>query len=329
MSISQLKCRICDNTENNKEHIATEMMYGTKEKFSYTECGKCGCVQISQIPSNLSTYYPSNYDSQPFKLNTKEKIKLVLKSFLIKKRFSSLGIYRKLFSYYQGYPFIDFLVVNDHLKLATRILDVGCASGGLLMQLKYLGFKFAKGIDPFISSDIYYSDEILVHKKYLSDVNETYDLIMLNHSFEHMENPEKSLGNINQILSSEGCAFIRVPVASSFAWKNYGVNWVQMDVPRHLYLHTVESMKALAMKTGFEIVSIHFDSTEFQFWGSEQYIADIPLDSEKSHWSFKSRLFKKSSIFTKQQIKEYKSRAMQLNEQEQGDQACFVLKKRI
>jgi 2-polyprenyl-3-methyl-5-hydroxy-6-metoxy-1,4-benzoquinol methylase len=311
--ISKIKCRVCGNLDGNKEHIVAEMMYGMKDKFSYTECAKCGCLQISQIPSNLSNYYPSNYYSYQFKLNTKEKIKIFLKAFLMSNKL--------WYTNTQEFLLIDFLCQNDFLKSKTKVLDVGCGAGFILLQLKYLGFNLLQGIDPFISSKIDYGNGVSIDKKYLHEVDEVYDLVMLNHSYEHMVDPAQSLLDISRILSHDGFVSIRIPIAS-FAWQHYGVNWVQIDAPRHVYLHTIESMNILAMKTGFEIVSSYFDSTEFQFWGSEQYAEGIALTSEKSY------LLDKSNIFTKIQIKEYSDKAQELNEKAAGDQACFILKKK-
>ncbi len=310
---SKIECRICGNLDGNKEHIVTEMMYGMKDEFSYTECKKCGCLQISQIPSNLSSYYPSSYYSYQFKLNIKEKIKFFIKAFLMENKL--------WYTSTQEFLLIDFLVQNGFLKSTSKVLDVGCGAGFVLLQLKYLGFKFLHGIDPFIPSRIDYGNGVSIDKKQWNEVDETYDLVILNHSYEHMVDPVQSLLDIHRIISSNGCVSIRIPIAS-FAWQHYGVNWVQIDAPRHIYLHTIESMKILAMKTGMEIVGSYFDSTEFQFWGSEQYVKGIALNSEKSY------LLDKSNTFTKLQIKGYSDKAKDLNEKSQGDQACFVLKKK-
>ncbi len=317
---NQLNCRICSNLDGNKYHVVSEMMYGTKDKFNYIECNKCGCLQIESPPEDMFKYYQSDYYSFQFTLDLKNRIKLIMRSFLIGRRLSKNKFIKKIFSSYQIYPFIDFLYGNGYLTHDAKILDIGCGSGSLLLQLKYLGFKFLKGIDPFIDIDIDYNNGVSVDKKYIHDVDETYDAIILNHSFEHMEFPGKVLSDINRILTPNGHAIIRIPVAS-FAWKHYGVNWVQLDAPRHLYLHTVESMRLLSIKNGLQIVNVNFDSSEFQFCGSDQYVAGIPLIDKNSYW------FGKSNMFTKQQINDYKLKAAQLNTQDQGDQACFVLKK--
>jgi hypothetical protein len=58
-----LACRICGNIKDNKEYIIKEMHFGFGEEFTYFQCKKCGCLQIKNIPDNLSKYYPSNYYS--------------------------------------------------------------------------------------------------------------------------------------------------------------------------------------------------------------------------------------------------------------------------
>lgn len=53
--------RICSNTESNRALIVREMMYGFGDTFEYIECAQCGCLQIREIPDDLSKYYPENY----------------------------------------------------------------------------------------------------------------------------------------------------------------------------------------------------------------------------------------------------------------------------
>lgn len=113
-----------------------------------------------------------------------------------------------------------------------------------------------------------------------------------------------------------------MPLVSSQAWEIYGPDWVQLDVPRHLYLHTEKSMRTLARKAGFIVKDVIYDSDEFQFWGSEQYKNGISL---KAPESLENGL--ENSMFTKRQIEAFKRKIKELNAKGMGDQACFYLYK--
>ena len=145
---------------------------------------------------------------------------------------------------------------------------------------------------------------------------------MLNHSFEHMPEPLQVLNKLYLLLNPDKYLLIRIPVAGSYSWRKYGVNWVALDAPRHFFLHTKKSIKILAEKVGFKLVDIIFDSTDYQFWGSEQYLNDIPLRDSRSYYENPN-----SSIFSKKQIKEFKAKAIELNKNNDGDCACFYLYK--
>ena len=73
---------------------------------------------------------------------------------------------------------------------------------------------------------------------------------------------------ISKILSENGVCIIRIPVKTKYIWNCYSVNWVQIDAPRHFFLHTLKSFELLVEKSGLSIQDVIFDSTEFQFWGS-------------------------------------------------------------
>jgi hypothetical protein len=81
-------------------------------------------------------------------------------------------------------------------------------------------------------------------------------------------------------------------------------------------------MRILSESAGFTIAKVVFDSYDMQFWGSEQYLKDIPLMDDRSYLNDPAR-----SIFSKAQIEGYKKMSVELNEKGDGDQACFYLYK--
>jgi SAM-dependent methyltransferase len=322
-----LFCKICSNAENNRIHHAREMMFGTRDAFDYFECGKCGTIQICEIP-NLGNYYPKDYYSFGSGddiyigkyLRRRIAARFAGKYFLNGKNF--IGKYLSEKKQWLRFNFPESLkekILDINFK--SKILDFGCGNGKLLQNLQYFGFQNLTGADAFIEKNIFYPNGINIYKRPLNEIEPFFDLIMLHHSFEHLPDPLETLQEIYRLLAKNKFCLIRIPVVN-YAWEKYGVNWVQLDPPRHLFLYTEKSLRLLAEKAGFTVEKVVYDSEEFQFWASEYYKRDIAMNDP--NW-FKLNF--DESLFTENQFNEWKREAKKLNEEKKGDQACFYLRK--
>jgi SAM-dependent methyltransferase len=200
----------------------------------------------------------------------------------------------------------------------SKILDIGCGSGNLLRVLKRNGFKNLLGIDKYIKEDVKYENGLEIQKAVIQEVEGKWDLVLFNHSLEHMPDQLETLQVVSELLTKEGICLINLPTVSSYAWKNYRTNWVQLDAPRHFYLHSVESLTILSEKARLRLRDIFYNSTAFQFWGSELYVRGIPLSSCSYYYKNPS-----DSIFPEAKIRMFNRRAKKLNQTSQGDQAAF------
>jgi hypothetical protein len=142
---------------------------------------------------------------------------------------------------------------------------------------------------------------------------------MVHHALEHMPDPKATFAALAALTSPRGALLIRTPVADSWAWRRYGVDWVQLDPPRHLFVHTTRSIEQLAAGCGLRVHRSFRDSSGFQFWGSELWARDLPLRE------YDTRL---SEVFGTEQLDRFARRAEQLNTAGTGDSACFVLRTR-
>lgn len=315
-----MECRICSNTFDNTVYSVREMMFGFKDQFKYFQCSVCNCLQIDKIPDNIGKYYPENYYSFSGGLNKENSIKRFIRNKRNKYAVFNKGILGKML--YNYFPDSTFrMLSNFPLSKNSQILDVGCGSGLLLNYLAQIGFKNLTGADPFIANDITY-DVVKIKKQSIHEIQGKWDLIMFHHSFEHISDPQETLKSVASKLTDEGQCIIRVPLGSGYAWENYRENWVQLDAPRHFFLHTHESMQKLVAEAGLKLKKVIYDSTEFQFWGSEQYLKDIPLLSKKSY-----AINPEASVFSKEQINEFKQKAQQLNAANSGDSCAFIISK--
>jgi SAM-dependent methyltransferase len=322
-SMTDFSCKVCYNSKNNKSFIAREMMFGMREEFLYFQCDSCNCLQIAEFPRDISKYYAAEnyYSFVEYGLKKYQG----LRGYLLRKKMVSSVLQDSVSKSIIKLSFSDVntgylsKVVKD---INTRILDVGCGNGyKFLYPLYESGFRNISGCDPFIESNITYENGLTIFRNELSEISGERDVICFNHSFEHISNPLETLQKTNELLANGGYCIIRIPTSSSFAWKHYGVNWFQLDAPRHYFLHSIESIKYLADQTEFELEEYSFDSTHHQFTISERYKQD-KIISERIYKSLWGRLL---SIFQKLI---YSIKARKLNSNMHGDQAIFYLRKK-
>jgi SAM-dependent methyltransferase len=276
------------------------MMFGTRDEFTYWECSNCGCLQISEIPKNLADYYPSDYYS--FSAGATPLQLWMYRACFKAPRLVSL-IRR---------PGVTFQAILDvQPKVGSRVLDVGCGRGKMVAILRSLGVD-AHGIDPFTKEETAY-----VRRAHLQDTTaKDWDLIMFQHSLEHMDDHIDVLRSARERLAPNGTCLVRIPVAN-WAWQHYKEHWVQLDPPRHLIIHTPRSFRMTAEAAGFRISRTIFDSGAYQFYGSDMYRRNIPMTQEPEEIL---RLGKSG-------MRSLTVRADELNRQELGDQASFHLEK--
>ena len=313
-------CRICNNDNDLIYHRIKEQMMGTGDIFDYFQCPSCGCLQINQIPKNLSEYYSDGYYSyRRMKQLEHAPLRRWGDTHRVNDALGKRDIIGQLLNTVSK-P-LEYLpwIIKAGIKRDARVLDVGCGQGRLLLRMALGGFKHLYGIDPFISSDINFANGVCIYKQDLhsfATTGEKFDFIMLHHSFEHMPEQDKSLLAISKILSPGGVVLLRVPLCDSYAWEHYGVNWVQLDAPRHLYLPSRYSIALLAQECGLEIVNVIDDSSKFQFTGSELYLHGISLNADK----------RRQKIFSRAQLRHFSLQAARLNAEGRGDQAAFYLR---
>ena len=316
-----MKCRVCENENGNRGFVVKEMMYGLGNKFTYFQCADCGCLQIAEIPEDMERYYPSSYGSfkQP---KSNSSIRQILKRKRNKYALLKEGLVGKI-AYWMSRNTRFHIDIINRIKIDydSKILDVGCGVGHLLYPLSEIGLKNLLGVDPYISRAIK-DENVRILKKTIHELpdSQKFDVIIFNHSFEHVPDQKKALLKVRKVLSEKGICIITMPVKTEYIWNRYGVNWVQIDAPRHFFIHTLKSFQPLVKRSGLIIQSVVFDSTELQFWGSEQYIKGIPYEAENSYL-----VNPKRSIFTARKIKKFRKMAKELNMNRQGDQATFYL----
>lgn len=310
-----MECPICGTDNDNRIFIVKEMQMGLREEFEYVECSNCGCLFIKEIPKNIDKYYDTNYAPHKHKKGLFNRIaKKFYGLYIANNRLIKL-IYKNNVTITTS--FWNGLSEKKLIDKNSSILDVGCGDGDFLESFKEGGFKDLTGIDLFIN-DKNMSEDITIYKTSLEDFksDKKYDLITSIHSFEHMDNQLINLKCFENLVSDNGIIVISIPIKSDFFWKKYGVNWYQIDAPRHFFLHTIESFKILCNKTNLSVVDIICDSLDTCIMNCEKYSRDISMRDDE--WN----TFK----LDEKDMRKFKKQIDELNANNEADQAIFVLK---
>ena len=320
------RCTACNLSGDATIYKVAEMMVGLRQKFDYAECSYCGTLQLLNPPIDSASFYQGGYYSTS--LDVESLFAPAWKAFLKSARdyycFTGKNLFGKLLQ--QLMPNEDISYFNFQpigLTENMKMLDVGCGTGMVPYVLHNAGFKNIIGVEPFIAADIKYENGLTIYKGFLDDIEENnFDLIMFNHSFEHLPNPDEILDKVHAKLSDKGICLIRIPTVSSHAWRKYREHWVQIDAPRHCYVYSKEGLTAMAQRHHFLVQSIVSESTSFQFLGSEQYLRDIPLHGDKRSW-FEGN----QQLFSSEEITSFEQEANRLNAGNYGDQISVILVK--
>jgi 2-polyprenyl-3-methyl-5-hydroxy-6-metoxy-1,4-benzoquinol methylase len=276
------------------------MYFGTREEFEYFQCRACGCLQIDEIPVDLARHYPVNYytNAMPHE-NRGSRLRRYLQArkcevefldpaphFLKRTATSLVSFPNQLWDAEVAH--IPTILKRAKLRhLAAPILDVGCGSAARwLRQMRSLGFSQLVGVDPFLRDTVPPPGITLIKSDVsaLKEADGRFSLITFHHSLEHIADQHAALRAARSLLADEGVCLVRIPITSA-SWTRYGVDWVELDAPRHLYLHSLTSIVLVAEVVGLHLHDVVFDTPDdgFEFYGSEQYRRDIPLHSPLSH----------------------------------------------
>lgn len=318
------ECRLCGDVGPHQTFVVREMMFGTRELFEYFSCDACDTLQIVNAleGEELMRHYPRNFYSHKASTEPKffqwlitqqDRFKLQTGGRLVGALMTAPlpeGIVRVV----SGGDVVR-MIAQLGLNYDARILDVGCGGGSLLDRLARVGFNNLCGADPFLEADDQTPHGVPLIKRYLSEVNGEFDLIMFNHSLEHVPDLVASLKTAHEKLATGGICLVRLPTTSSEAWTTYRTDWVQIDAPRHIAIPSREAMALAADRAGLRVEKTFDDSTLGQFMGSEVYRRDVAMTNPKI-----------LRMFGPKRIWGWIKRAERLNQQCRGDQAGFILR---
>ncbi len=146
------------------------------------------------------------------------------------------------------------IIARGQPDRTTRILDVGCAIGGLLAALKDLGYSSLFGIDPSPSCAMAaagaHGIEVVTGTLASLPVGDRkFDLIVLSNILEHVRDLKPALLRLCDVLADNGMVYVQVPDASRFANRDDAP--FQEFSTEHINFFSAVSLANLMRSAGF------------------------------------------------------------------------------
>ena len=186
-------CPICDGISIENIKLFTFDMDGLMPDFYYlAKCKHCGFVyaNTSATAIDYERYYIEN---NRYSTITSQNI-------------SSTKIYNKVST-----------LIKKYVGKGDKVLDVGCATGGLLHLMQNEGYKNLTGLDPSKESIDKLIEEGLsainasVYDEPMNNLYGQFDIIILSFVCEHLFNLQSAIKNLKFFLKPYGKVLCFVP----------------------------------------------------------------------------------------------------------------------
>lgn len=148
--------------------------------------------------------------------------------------------------------FIEFL----HLKTG-KVLEIGSSTGLMLSLFKEKGWDVL-GVE--ISKDAAQSaiekgiPTLMCPVEEIKLPQQSLDVIIMNHTLEHLENPPVVIKKISSLLKVGGILLVDVPNFGGLSARIFRSRWFALLPSEHLWHFTYDSLFHLLNNNGLEIV---------------------------------------------------------------------------
>ena len=151
--------------------------------------------------------------------------------------------------------FLKRLQIISKFKKPGKILEIGSSTGVMLKLFKDSGWevlgiepsKKACGIANARGVKTVNTDFESAHLK-----DRIFDVVILNHVLEHLNDPKQILKKCHQVLVKNGIIFIDVPNFGSLSSQIFKSHWPYLLLDEHNWHFTHQSLNKLLSLTGFK-----------------------------------------------------------------------------
>jgi len=283
--VEHVTCNLCGHDRTSIVLRQRDPIFGSPEEFTVVRCRTCGLLYLNPRPTieEIGRYYPQQYFA-PAPVKMRSALHRTAKQW-------SRMLKRWIREDFYGYPSPEgrgpwhvirkVLLWPEQMRRIFRgrdivpwigegrLLDVGCGPGGNLNNLQEQGWD-VYGIE-LSEAAVARARAVVgdrVHCGTLATApfeEESFDVIFMSHSLEHVFDPVQELRRVRKLLKAEGRLIIAVPNVDSLEAKLFSRWWIHWDPPRHLYHFSKKTLIRLLEQAGFHVLRLRTGIGHFFF----------------------------------------------------------------
>lgn len=178
-----------------------------------------------------------------------------------------------------------------------RLLDVGCATGQFLADMRDFGDWQLLGVEmnpraALIARRRHGLPVVIARFEELELPPAAFDVVTLWDVLEHLPEPVARLRAVRESLKPDGWLFLSVPILDSLDARLFGGHWIGLDLPRHLQIFSHRSLRHMFRVTGFRIVATayptgsHYSFTQSLRLVLQRHVSRPRVREVLERWSY-------------------------------------------
>jgi SAM-dependent methyltransferase len=202
--------------------------------FQVVRCMRCGlaCTNPRPTAATIGHFYPTDYRPHSGLVHADRPLR--------------------------GWYPLDWLRSPGEQR--PRLLDFGCGGGHFLAAMHRAGWDVV-GLD--VSEAAAHSvrndlglPALAGSLPHAGLEPESFDLVTMWHSLEHVHEPRRTLGEARKLLRPGGRLVVAVPNTDGWPARWFGADWYGLDVPRHLTHFGPATLRRMLEVCDFRVVAL-------------------------------------------------------------------------
>src|SRR3989442_11766165 len=275
--VENVACLLCKSYDSRvvvrQRDLASDIVSSEEQEYTVVRCKGCGLLYLNPRPEKSEIarlYSPPNVPANPSgnqtsvhrtakRMPTRVR-RWIMEDFYGYPAITAPGLWRRLRKLFL-WPEKVRRVLSGRTILPWvgrgRLLDVGCGQGSNMATLYNMGWD-VHGVD-LGEAAFQVAHELFGDRVKLGDFldihyeDRSFDVVLFNHSLEHLYDSMSALREARRILDDEGVLVVAVPNAGSMEARLFGRWWMPWELPRHLYHFEKATLAQLLSQAGFRV----------------------------------------------------------------------------